>query len=29
MNIRDNDPLHAAIDARLAGLVANCPTPPA
>ena len=29
MNLRDNDPLHAAIDARLAGLVANCPTPPA
>ena len=29
MNLRDNDPLHAAIDARLAGLVANGPTPPA
>ena len=29
MNIRDNDPLHAAIDAKLASLVANCPTPPA
>ena len=29
MSTRDNDPLHAAIDARLASLVANCPTPPA
>ena len=29
MDVRDNDPLHAAIDARLAGLVANGPTPPA
>ena len=29
MTIRDTDPLQAAIDARLAGLVANCPTPPA
>jgi hypothetical protein len=28
MNIRDNDPLHAAIDARLASLIANRPTPP-
>ena len=25
----DGDPLHAAIDARLASLVADCPTPPA
>ena len=29
MSTRDDDPLHAAIDARLASLVANCPTPPA
>ena len=29
MSTRDNDPLHAAIDARLASLVANRPTPPA
>jgi hypothetical protein len=29
MNITDNDPLHAAIDARLASLFANRPTPPA
>jgi hypothetical protein len=29
MSTRDNDPLHAAIDARLASLVANRATPPA
>src|SRR4051812_10318448 len=28
MNTRDNDPLHAAIDAKLAGLVAASPTSP-
>jgi hypothetical protein len=29
MNARDSDPLHAAINARLAGLIAASPTPPA
>src|SRR3954469_23280689 len=28
MSTRDNDPLHAAIDAKLAGLIVASPTPP-